>query len=226
MNIQYRLADHKRVVGLDIHQQKYYLCFIDLDTGRRTEANGSLRIKTGIDRLTARIEKGDLILQQDDFPMYQILAIRLRGRQNVTVIVSSYDRLGAQWLANGIKRGRTTAKLLAEHLLKTAQDECPKPLEPKSKTTTAKRLLKLSLYMRELADRADRIQKNMEDLMEGRNLENSVKKALNMEISYREPLTVDGMKIPDRLTESLLSLDDGSFLAEYQKLAKEIKKNL
>lgn len=230
MENQHELAEHKRVVGLDLHQQKYYLCFIDLGTGKMTFASGSLRIKTGIDRLVARIEVGDLVLLQDDSPLSETITDRLRRHEGVMVLVGRYDRLGAKWVAGGAKRGRVIAKSLAEYLLETAQDKRPEFLEPASNTSTAKRLLHLGLYMQELAARTDRIRKNLDDLMEGRNLESSVKKALDMEISYREPLTVDGMKIPSNLAEALLppdkEVDDGSFLAEYQKLAKEIKNTL
>lgn len=86
-------------------------------------------------------------------------------------------------------------------------------------SSSTKKVLQLGLYLKELAHRSDAILKNLDNLMDGRKLDATVEKALKLEIAYREPLTVEGMKIPDTLLESLLppmpEVDDGSFLSEY-----------
>jgi|GEM_PF-3432383 len=86
-------------------------------------------------------------------------------------------------------------------------------------SSSAKKVLQLGLYLKELAHRSDAVLKNLDNLMDGRKLDATVEKALKLEIAYRRPLTAEGMKIPDTLLESLLppmpEVDDGSFLSEY-----------
>lgn len=227
METHHLLSDHRRVVGLELYQETYYICTIDIDTDHRTIRSGSLRVRTAIDRLAAQINPKDLVLLQDDHPRYWEAEQRLFQQQDVTVIVGKYSQLGAIWLKAGTKRGRAMSILLAEYLLASAEDGVAPSVKAPPKKAVAKRLLQLGLYMKELTERNDRIQKNLDDLLSGHNLGSAVEQALEMEISYRKPLSIESMKIPTQLPDDLLEpremIDDDSFLGEYQKLLEEIE---
>jgi hypothetical protein len=255
MEKNYRPIKFQRAVGLELYREAYYLCIVELDTGKRKSYNGSLKVSTWPRRLSARFMAGDVVLLQDDHPLCADVEAQLLQQEEVSVMIGNFNRLGGMWLKAGAKRGRMTAGLLADYLLDTMEDgrTAKVPLEHQpvlgtermsdtskmnSETasdprmdTAVKRLsqtkqaLRLGLFLKELARRSDGILNNLEDLMDGRNLDASVKKALEFEIAYRTPLTIDDMKIPDKLMDSLLpptiEADDGSFLSEYVKGLKK-----
>lgn len=220
-SIAYRLSEHGRAVGLELYQNTYSLCAVDLSDGGRHRSTGSLKVSSWAARLAKKIMEKDLVLMMDDHPRYGEVAGMLESMPDVTVLVGSFSRLGGMWLSAGADRGAGMATLLSRYLMASAQDADGFASVAKStkRRPTAMQAVKLGLYMQELVARSDAIRRNLDDLTDGRNLEVAIRKALDMEIDFREPLEVDSMNVPKRSDAGSMQskgvYDDGTFLSEY-----------